>query len=219
MSAVTTPVPDTVASADETGAIDHVPGVVASCNGNDAPWQITIGAPDTVVIDAGWPITVMLFVCWHPDPSEYVIVAVPGLIPYIYPLKVPAEATIGALLVQLPPGTPSVNKTESPTQTVAGPVTTVGDGVTLTVTFDVHPVGAVQVITVDEPVGIPVTIPVVNPTEAFPGILLPQVEPGILDDNVAIAPTHNPVGPVITGKGLMLTVTVPVIVLKQPDEG
>jgi len=102
---------------------------------------------------------------------------------------------------------------------LAGPTGIPGDGVTLTVTWEVHDTGEVQVITAEVPVVIPVTMPVVNPTEALPGALLVQVLPGILDDSVMVAPTHNAVGPVMMGKGLTFTVTEPVMVLPQPEAG
>src|SRR4051812_35519557 len=63
------------------------------------------------------------------------------------------------------------------------------------------------------PEDMPVTIPVVAPTEAIPGELLDQVPPERPSPRLMTEPIHNPVMPVI-GAGAALTVAT--AVTKQP---
>ncbi len=68
-----------------------------------------------------------------------------------------------------------------------------------------------------EPVGLPVTNPVVGTTVAAAVLLLlhvPPVKPGAV--SVIVAPAHTAVGPVIDGTALIVIVALPVIVRGQP---
>ena len=66
------------------------------------------------------------------------------------------------------------------------------------------------------PVSTPHTAPLVIPTVAMDGVLLLQVPPPGVADCAIDAPIHTAVAPLIVGIGLIVTVTLPVIVLVQP---
>lgn len=58
-------------------------------------------------------------------------------------------------------------------------------------------------------------MPLEAPIVATPGTVLVQLPPGVLLC-VIVAPTHNAVGPVITGRGMIPIVALPLIVRLQP---
>ena len=103
-----------------------------------------------------------------------------------------------------------------PTQTVDGPTTGAGERLILMARAAVQPVGKVYVITVEVAEVRPVTTPVADPMLAFVVTLLDHVPPNESSTSVIVAPTHTVAGPVIgAGRGLMTTVTLPVIVSWQ----
>ena len=71
------------------------------------------------------------------------MVAVPADTPVTMPLPVPIVATVVALLVQLPPPVASVNVVVNPEQTLVVPEIPDGNGLTVKVVEDIHPVARV----------------------------------------------------------------------------
>lgn len=82
----------------------------------------------------------------------------------------------------------------------------VGAGLTVTILVALHPADDVYVIDV-VPADTPVTIPVPEPTVAIAVFTLLHVPPVVVVLNVAVAPTHITVVPLIdAGSGLTVTV-------------
>ena len=73
----------------------------------------------------------------------YVMAAVPADTPVIIPVDKPAVAIPVLPLLQVPPVVASLNTVAAPTQTVAVPVMGEGNGLTVTVTVVLQPVGKV----------------------------------------------------------------------------
>jgi len=68
--------------------------------------------------------------------------AVPAKIPDTIP-DVPTVAVVGALLLQEPPGVPSVNEVVEPAHTLVIPETVEGEAWTVTASVAVHPAPSV----------------------------------------------------------------------------
>jgi hypothetical protein len=130
---VTAPLAITVAIPGLT--LVHVPPVVASANVEEAPIHIFI-PPD---IAAGAALTLIILVTVHPVPSEYVIVAVPGLTPLTTPLSDPTFATAVLSLLHTPPPTASVIVVVSFAHTAASPKIAVGERLIVTVVCALQP--------------------------------------------------------------------------------
>ena len=94
------------------------------------------------VMGSGEAITVIVLVTVQPVPNEYVIVVLPGATPSTTPLREPTVAT-PELLLQTPPGTPSVRVVVRPTHTLEAPVIATGEVLTVTCVLLWQPVGAV----------------------------------------------------------------------------
>lgn len=116
---------------------------------------------------------------------------------------------VGALL-QLPPGTGSLNVTHVPTHRDVGPRIAVGDGLTHTVVVFRQPVLNVYTTGVHPNVEPPVSTPVTGSIVAMAGSVLAHVPPVVASLMVMVLPMHTAVGPVI-GAGNGLTVITPVI--------
>ena len=71
------------------------------------------------------------------------MVAVPADTPDMMPVPVPILAIAVALLLQLPPVVPSVSVVVKPTHTALDPAMAAGNGLTVTVAVEKHPVGNV----------------------------------------------------------------------------
>lgn len=160
---------------------------------------------DGPVIALGKGLTVITVVIEQPDDNVYVIVAVPKEAPVTKPLVRSTVATVGLLLIHVPPSALSNNVTDDPRQTICGPPIGPGVGRIVNVVTLVHPGDAVYEITV-MPAATPVAIPVKGFIEPVVGSLLLHVPPTRPPaTNAPLAPTHKLTGPV-TGGGAGLTV-------------
>jgi hypothetical protein len=167
------------------------------------------------VIAAGEVSTLTVVTVLQPLPSEYVITALPAATPVTIPFSDPINATDGPADVHTPPVGVEVSVILAPVHAVDGPLIVVGALVTFTVAVLVQPAAEVHVM-MTEPVAMPFTTPVVAPIVAIEGLLLAHDAPPVPALKVAVAPAHIAVGPLITGVGFRLTITLPVIVLVQP---
>ena len=136
----------------------------------------------------------------------------PADLPVTIPVVISTVAIPVALLLHVPPAIASVNCVVSPGHTVNVPVITPGNGLTVTTAVVIQVVGNVYVIVVVPNGPVPVTIPVVNPTDPIPGELLVHVPPPP-SVNAVVDPEHTANTPVIlAGSGF----TVTTVVIKQP---
>ena len=87
----------------------------------------------------GTGLTVMVLFTVQLPPSEYIMLAVPELIPVTMPLPMPTIATVVLLLVQVPKAMASLKVIEEPSHTDERPVITAGAGVTVITIVVVHP--------------------------------------------------------------------------------
>ena len=137
---VSTPLttPPVVIVATDVLLLLHTPPPVASLSALVAPTHKVI----VPVIASGAGVTVIVFVTVQPEPSEYVIIAVPALMPVTTPV-VKSTLTVVAVLVQLPPVITSLRVIVAPTHTDDGPVIPNGDGLTEITVVVRQPVGNV----------------------------------------------------------------------------
>jgi hypothetical protein len=154
-----------------------------------------------------------------PQPSEYVIVAVPSVPDVTNPDTVPTLATAALLLLHVPLGDPlSLSVVVIPPEH-NGIFPTIATGVALTVKVTVaavpQPSAYVIVAVPSTPV---VTNPDTGPTLATEALLLLHVPLGdpLLLSVVVDPPAHNGIFPPIV-PGVTLTVNVIVTVLPQPS--
>lgn len=133
------------------------------------------------------------------------------------PVTMPVEPTVAIEVdaeLHVPPVGPEVSAVVSPVHTVAVPVITSGNGLTVTTAVLIQPVLMVYVIVV-VPVVIPVNKPAVVPMVATVGSLLVQETPVGAQLSTVVDPVQILVIPVIAdGNGL--TVTVLVAATPQP---
>ncbi len=127
-------IPETSPDAEPTVAIVvllllQVPPVTASLNVDEAPVQKSV-FPE--IADTGFTVTVEVAI--HAVGAVYVIIVVPPVIPVTVP-DVPTVATPELLLLHPPPAVASVRFVDSPSQTLAVPVTDAGNGLIVTVVF------------------------------------------------------------------------------------
>jgi hypothetical protein len=137
-------------------------------------------------------------------------------VPCPTPVTVPPTtvATEPLLLVQPPPGIPSLSSVVNPTHTWVVPVIGPGAGLTVKPNVLLHPVpNEYEIIAV--PALTPVTVPV--NTEATAALLVPHTPPEDPSDKKVVAPTHMLLVPLI-GPGLGLTVTVATAIQPDPKE-
>ena len=71
------------------------------------------------------------------------MVASPAFIPVTTPVNNPAVAFVILLLLQVPEGVASCKSVVRPTHTAIVPVIAAGNGFTVTIAVDIHPVGIV----------------------------------------------------------------------------
>ena len=133
------------------------------------------------------------------------MVAVPAVTPLTTPAE-PTVATLAAEVIHVPPAGAEVNVVVEPPQTVAVPVITSGNGVTVTVLVLTQPPLARVKVIVAVPVAVPVDTPEILPIEATEALLLVQPSPPpVTSLKVAVVPIHIVDGPVM-GAGATTTV-------------
>jgi hypothetical protein len=147
------------------------------------------------------------------------MVAVPAVKPETRPVD-PTVATVGLLLLQVPPDVVSVNPVVKPVHKVEAPM--IGDigvtFVTVMVAVTKQPVVS-SYVTVQVPAKTPVTKPELEFTVAIAPFELDHVPPDVPSVKWVVPPTVTEVVPLIDeGNGLTLTAAEPVIVLTQPVE-
>ena len=120
-------------------------------------------------------------------------------------------AITGLLLDHAPPASAVNKEMVLPWQTADGPETGLGNVLTVTTMVAIHPVDNVYVI-VTVPLLTPVTTPALF-TVAVAMLLLLQLPPDALLNNVVVLPGHTSANPLIEG-GSEFTVTTAVV--KQP---
>ena len=211
----TTP-PVTIPVADPTLAtaellLVHTPGVATSLSVVAEP-EHTAVVPS---IPVGNGLTVSTAVLIQPvDNNVYVMVTVVGVntVPAVTrPVVDPIFAKDAELLLQVPPGVPSLNDVVNPAQTVSVPSIGLGNGLTVTIADMLQPVPIVYVICA-VPATPPVTTPVLKTTLAVPdpGLLL-QVPPPGVSLRVVVKPEHTLSVPDMAA-GTVLTVTTAVLI-------
>jgi len=156
------------------------------------------------VMAAGRALTVAVVVALQPVASLYVIVTAPAALPVITPVNVSTEATVGALLVHVPPVGVVLKVTIEPAQTVAVPIEA-GVGLTVTVDLEIQPLAVVYRIVV-LPESTPVTTPLPVPTDATEPSELLHAPPETELPRVAVAPTHTLTVPVLDAIGYIVTI-------------
>lgn len=100
--------------------------------------------------------------------------------PETTPVVASTVATDISLLLHVPPPVPSLRVVVAPSHTLMIPVIATGIGNTLIVAVVRQPVGSIYVMTA-VPAALPVTIPVIEPTDATVALLLVHVPP-LVDD-------------------------------------
>ena len=158
----------------------------------------------------GFTVTTTVFI--HPVGIMYVIVEVPPDTPVTIPVTGSTSATVGVLVLQLPPLVPSVKLVVKPTQTVALPLMPAGIGSTVTKAVATQPNGSVY-ITVSTPSTSPVTTPDDEPILAL-ALLTLHVPPVAASLKVDVKPRHTSRVPVIGAKEFTVTTAVTI----QPNE-
>lgn len=132
---VTTPL-DVPTVAIDDGAPLHVPPPIPSLSVVVRPTH-TLNVP--VIVDgSGFTLTVAV-VAQPVLVSVYVITVAPEEIPVTAPVVLPTVPTAGVLLLQVPPGVPSVSVEADPTQTFNVPVIVAGSALTVTVLIATQP--------------------------------------------------------------------------------
>jgi len=129
---------------------------------------------------------------------------VPGEPVVTTPEDAPIFATDVVPLAHVPPAGVLVRVDVLPSQIDNVPDIVVGSGFTVIVVVVMQAVGSVYV-TTDTPALLPVTIPVVAPTDSIDPVA-PQVPPDVADERVILPPTHMAVLPPIMGVGSGFTV-------------
>jgi hypothetical protein len=113
----------------------HVPPVVALLKDVVAPIH-TLIVPD---IADGAVLIVTTLVIIQPVASVYVISEVPADIPVTTPVEEPTVATVGLLLLHVPPDVVFVRLVVAPTQATTVPPIAAGNGLTVSVAVRLHP--------------------------------------------------------------------------------
>lgn len=180
----------------------HVPPVDPSVAVAVAP----VHTADAPPIASGSALTVTDVLTEQPEPNEYVMVAIPAVTPVTIPVDDPTVAIPGALLVHVPPVTPSLSVVARPMHTCVTPVIAVGTVFTVTVAVALQPAAIVYVIPA-VPAVMPLTTPVVDPTLAMVVAPLVHVPPVVMLLSVVVCPAHKVILPVIAA-GIALTLIV-----------
>ena len=145
----------------------------------------------------------------------YVIVAVPPKTPVITPVILSILATLGVLLLHVPPMVVSVSVVVVPWHMIKVPVIGVGSALTVMI-FVTKQVEEKAYVIVVVPIPTPPTIPVTAPTVPTVGVLLVQVPPGTELVKVIVEPKHTVEGPEIVA-GVGVTVTMAVMLQPGPN--
>jgi len=133
------------------------------------------------------------------------MVARPDAIPFTIPEADPIVATIGVLLLHVPPGMEFPNAVAAPRQTCVTPVIVPGEELTVTVAAAAQPVLSVYDM-VAVPIPAPVTPPVDGSIAAIVGVLLLHTPPVVPSVKLLVSPRQRPKVPEI-GNGTAFTVT------------
>ena len=121
------------------------------------------------------------------------------------PENTPIVATVGSLLVQVPPVTRSLSNVDDDGHIEVAPIIAEGGDLTVTVPVVADPQPLAYVITA-EPAAIPVTTPVTGSTVAIDGEPLVQVPPVALFVSDKDEPTHiEPTPPIAAGYPFIVT--------------
>jgi hypothetical protein len=205
---VTNPVLDPTVATVESVLLQTPPGV-KSDNMVVCPEHMVV----TPAIGAGNGFTVTVVVIEQVVGKVYVITVVPPGFPapplLTTPLPDPTVATDDTLLLHVPPDRPLLNVVVNPAHIVVLPAIVVGNGLTVTDTDLLQPVGKMSVIVAVPPGAPPVMIAVLTPIGAITTLLLLHVPPIVLSVNAMVDPTQTDVGPIITpGNGFTVTVVV-----------
>jgi len=134
---VTTPAPDTVATA--TSELAHAPNGVVLLSVVVWPTH-TVAVP---VIVAGTGFTLTTDVDTQPVLNVYVITEVPEVMPQNKPVVALIVPTAGALLLQVPPGVGLESVLHIPEQALVVPVIAPGTPLTDTAVDVIQPLGKV----------------------------------------------------------------------------
>ena len=137
----------------------------------------------------------------------YTIAGLPPIKPETTPVE-PTDACNELLLLQLPPGVPSVRLIVEPTHTEADPPIDAGDVLTVTTAEFVQPVDVCVKVILVVPGVKPLTTPVDAPIVAVPGVPLTQVPAPDDSVKVLVAPVHESnVPPNAAGVGFTVATT------------
>ena len=131
------------------------------------------------------------------------------------PEEEPTEATAGLLLVHTPPGVPSVSGKDVPTQANEVPLMAPAEGERLTVTVVVVVQLPTVYVIIAVPTVTPLTIPVEEPIDAMPALLLDHVPPPLASDNVMVLPVQTTGAAGVMADGEATTVTT--FIAAQPN--
>ena len=124
------------------------------------------------------------------------------------PVTTPVADTVAEpeLLVQVPPGIPSVSAVVRPAHTLAVPEIVDGEVYTVTGVTVWQPVDVIVNVIFDVPAVTPVTTPELATTEATPTLPLAHVPGPDASPSVVVSPVQTLVVPVITaGNGFTVT--------------
>lgn len=179
--------------ASEVLLLLHVPPTEVSAKVVVAPTQI---APAPTIAE-GFGFTVTGIVTKHPVTGNvYEIDGIPDDMPVTIPVE-PTVASVGLLLLQVPPVVVLPSEVTWPTQTLASPVIAAGIALTVIVVLTAQPVGKVYV-NDTTPGATPVTSPELDPIVAIEVLLLVQIPPSTESLSTVVAATQTTPEPVIT---------------------
>jgi hypothetical protein len=141
--------------------------------------------------------------------TEYEMVVLPADTPVTIPVLLTVAIAV-LLLLQTPPGAPSVNVIVEATHTLVAPVIVPGTGNTLTEKDKVAAAVPQELVTEYEMMTLPADTPDTTPVPlivATDMLLLLHTPPGVPSVNVVVAPTHTPDAPaIVPATGIGLTV-------------
>ena len=138
---------------------------------------------------------------------------VPGIMPVTAPVFTSTVATEVLLLVQVPPGVPSLSGETEPRQTFVFPAIAVGKPFTIMFLLAIQPVDSVYMM-LATPVETAVTTPVLATIVAMDVLLQLHVPPVVASLKRVVPPIQRVVVPVIPD-GKLFTVTS--VVVEQPE--
>ena len=178
------------AVATATLLLVHTPLWMASDSTEIAPAHI-VPAP---IIAVGCVVTETIVVATHPDGSAYVIMVVPADNAETIPEEEPTVPTAILLLLHMPPVLVSLKAEVDPEQILVVPVIAPGNGFTVSEYIEKQPPAISWKVIAVVPADTPVIMPVMEPMEATPVLLLLHMPLGVGSDN-----TEELAGQVTTG--------------------